>query len=640
MNDRTDLPAGLSVLVLTCLCWSPASTWAQGACCLSSGCVSAADESACSALGGFYFPSAACDDGPCGVGACCSGPSCVMTSAYSCLQGARDFMGAGVQCSDDPCGITTGACCLDGACELLSSDDCTAGSGTWLGLGTICAGDPCVLGACCVPGDCLDTAQFECQDAEATFFPGASCSVDPCSTPYDCPADSLYSHPRDTPASFASYASESDAGFKRYDSFNGVAGPISSLLWWGLDLEFEGSGFIECVESDNTFSISFHADAGGLPGPAVCSYTLRATRTATGIEYLGAELNEYKVVLPEPCVLVNGWVSIVGEGDPDCWFMWMSAGPGESYCQGCLSPLETDDLSFCLLGSAGGVFGACCDEPTAVCLDGVEITACLDQDQLFAVNQDCDDFDPPCGVITGACCFDDATCAVAEEPDCDALSGNWLGAHTLCDHCPCIVPCPAGGTVEGEPDCYDGYVDVYNGGCDAGLPAFTPIEFCETVCGRSGTFLDELETAADFDWYEIIVESATELTWHVEAEFPVGAWIVDGTAGCAGAYIVTAVGAFECSPISLTAAVEPGVYWLIVAPAEDDDLATCGAPYTVLATQTTPCPDDLMAYTEFFACLTGPDGDLLPGCHHGDFDGDSDVDLDDFAVYQGAIDGP
>jgi hypothetical protein len=630
MTAQSCLPAGVILVACVCLFGTADDARGQGACCLMDGCVPTADDSSCFAMGGFYFADEDCADDPCGVGACCSGPSCVMMDAYSCLMGARDFMGAGTQCSDDPCDIGTGACCTEGACTVVSEEDCTAGGGAWLGVGTICVGSPCVLGACCVPGDCLDVAHFECSGPDATFVPGADCSTDPCDVPDDCPADSLFSQQRDSPDGFQAYTSEEDAGLRRFDNFSGVAGPISALRWWGLDLDFVGSGFVECVESDNSFDIAFHTDAGGVPGPSVSSYTLAANRRPTGIDYLGAELNEYNVTLPEPCVLVHGWVSIVGLGDPECWFLWMSGGPGESYCEGCLAPFETDDLSYCLLGSAGGVLGACCDEPAAVCEDDVDIADCVDPNQVFAPDAACTDLDPPCGIITGACCFDDATCTVMEEAACAAQSGSWLGAHTICSYCPCVIPCPAGGVAEGEPECYDGYVDTFNGGCDAATPAFQPIGFCETVCGESGIFLDGVEITADFDWYEIVVESATELTWNVEAEFPVGAWIIDGNAGCGGAVTLASVGALECSPIALTVAVEPGTYWLVVAPAAADDLAACGARYTARATGTTPC---LVDYAAFYACLTGPGGGLLPGCQPADLDTDNDVDLKDFAAF-------
>ncbi len=45
------------------------------------------------------------------------------------------------------------------------------------------------------------------------------------------------------------------------------------------------------------------------------------------------------------------------------------------------------------------------------------------------------------------------------------------------------------------------------------------------------------------------------------------------------------------------------------------------------------CPD------AFLDCVTGPSGGLLGGCEKLDFDGDGDVDFDDFGVFQIAFTG-
>ncbi|MCH7701911.1 MAG: VCBS repeat-containing protein [Planctomycetes bacterium] len=43
---------------------------------------------------------------------------------------------------------------------------------------------------------------------------------------------------------------------------------------------------------------------------------------------------------------------------------------------------------------------------------------------------------------------------------------------------------------------------------------------------------------------------------------------------------------------------------------------------------------DLQDYDQFIACLTGPDGGIIPGCESADGDGDGDVDLGDFSILQ------
>ena len=858
-----------------------ASALADGACCTITGCEPAADEAACTALGGFFLPGESCDDDACGVGACCSPDSCVEAEAYPCFFAGRDYLGVGTTCLEDACEIGIGACCNAGACSEIAQQDCETGGGTWLGGGTHCFNDPCDLGSCCAPGTCNDSARFECENVGGAFIEGIGCDADGCDVEFGCPLDSIYSQTRSTPFAFEALTSEASAGFQRWDDYSGAAGAIEELRWWGLDLEFGNGNFPECVESnnefqisfhedvagfpgaavcsytllamrtptgilyqerelneyavtlpqpcvlvngwisilglgdadcwflwmsspdgddrsicngcqqeeqqsdlsfcligtfgevfgaccdqstaectdgteitdclapgarfepdmacvdldpgcavvsgaccfengdcfqdlatactaaggnwlgaettctlcpemgaccvgfdsclatteldcflegynwlgadttcddcpgppecpansqfsqlpddtddfeagtsevsspfrrwenflgvagaieslrwwgldlenipdtnnfiectevDNTFEITFHTDAGGLPGAEVCSYTLLATRTPTGFLYLGTEMNEYEVTLPVPCVLVDGWVSIAGLGDPTCWFLWMSSGLGESYCEGCIPNEQALDLGVCLNGSAGGVFGACCDDSTGECNDEIEITDCAKPGQRFAADELCDNLDPPCGVINGACCFGNGTCESGTSEACAAAGGDWLGANTPCSACPCVTPCPANGIPEGEPVCTDNYLDEFNGGCDAKTQSFSPISMCDAICGKGGVFAVGPELVPEFDWYEITLDVATELSWTVESEFPILAAIVDGNAGCAGAEVLVLDVAQECTPLTVSFELEPGTYWLVAGASGTSDLAVCGARYTARVT--------------------------------------------------------
>ena len=136
-----------------------------------------------------------------------------------------------------------------------------------------------------------------------------------------------------------------------------------------------------------------------------------------------------------------------------------------------------------------------------------------------------------------------------------------------------MVPCPAGGLAEGEAICADEYIDSVNGGCFAANPAFSPIDFEETVCGESGVFVVASQTTGDFDWYEVTVPVATELVWSVQAEFPPRLWIFDGNSGCEGAVILAQNVANECDGVSVSAEVDPGSYWVVTGPAAFTDSA-------------------------------------------------------------------
>jgi hypothetical protein len=424
----------------------------------------------------------------------------------------------------------------------------------------------------------------EC-DQLGSLWLGVAASCGECPLPPVCLGGGLFTQSPDPPSDFIAGTSEESSNLRRWENFTGVAGAIEGLTWWGLDLEnIGGNNFIECVETTNDFRISFHEDAGGVPGPAVCSYQLPVAYTPTGgLKYLGTELNEYDVSLPTPCVLVNGWVSIVGLGDPSCWFLWMSSSGGDnaSYCDHCQPSPQDFDVNVCLDGTVGGVSGSCCDDSTAVCTDDVDIAGCLGPSQRFSSDETCSELDPPCGTIVGACCKNDATCTIEQQTPCELLlGGNWIGANTLCDQCPCITPCPPGGLAEGEPVCADEYVDIFNNGCQGATPAFSPIAVRETVCGESGAFRLGAETVGDFDWYEVDVPIATELVWSVEAEFEPHVWIFNGNSGCAGATQLAESAAFECDEVEVSAQVNPGTYWLVVGLLAFTDATACPSRYT------------------------------------------------------------
>ena len=585
------------------------------------------------------------------TGACCDEKTGVCgdnVGIQDCIGIGKRFE-PGVACDalDPPCSAIAGACCfVDGSCSIESELSCEMlGGAEWLGDGSTCEDCP-ARGGCCIDEDnCTITTEPDCLKNGFTWA-GPDTGCDDCPELPECPEDSLFPQPPDGPSGFEAGSSEFTSPFRRFEDFSGVGGPIEGVTFWGFELlPIGGSSFQVCSESDPSFDITFHPDLGGQPGPAVCSYQLEASRTSAEFLYFGAELMEYTVDLPQPCVLVNGWVSIVGRGDVDCWFLWQSSnftGNGDSICEGCADENQFIDLSVCLRGPNGGITGACCDEASGSCDDNTDISQCTAAGTRFAPNESCNALDPACGVIIGACCFADATCSILEEDACTTQGGNWLGQNVQCDQCPCLLPCPASSTPEGEPECSDNYVDTFNGGCDAEQQAFSTIELCDTVCGTSGVFEDGLEFAGDFDWYEINLDSATQLTWRVEAEFPVQTGIVNGNFGCNGAPVLSAVVADPCDEVELVEPLQPGRYWLVVGPFGTNDLAFCGARYTARVTTMQSCPGDsdgdgdvdLDDYAAFVDCVSGPGGGIIGGCELFDGDDDLDIDLHDFGHWQ------
>ncbi len=619
-----------------------------GACCTADGCEDVLNEAECSALAGVFILGSDCASGACGVGACCDPDTqnCVNAPVYPCVINGRDHLGAGTDCADNPCALTDGACCLGDVCDVIPESECAAGGGTFFGFGTICFEDPCAFGACCLPGDCINTQKFECNAMEnGIFVTGGDCDgpEDPCFVPNQCPFDSLYQQSPDAPDAFfwEGGSSEEASPFTRFDNFEGVLGPIETITWWGFDLEpIGGPNFLECIESDNTFSISFYKDAGGVPGEQVYSFTGVAERIPTGVDYIFAELNEYRVTLPTPAIITDGWISIVGMGDEDCWFLWLSSGgsQGSSFCNGCQSQLIDYNLNFCLGGTPGGASGACCDVASASCEDGVDIAECVAQGGVFTPNSTCEQLDPACGVVFGGCCFDQVGCEVLEEDECIAAGGEWAGPNTTCFFCPCFVPCEDPDAImEGEVTCFDGYVDTYNGGCGSDPPVYQRLELGQTVCGTSGIFDTKFpDPVPDTDWYEVVLTEPTNLVWTVEAEFEPLVFIVDGNNGCP-ANALAGANVLQCQTIVLAANVQPGTYWLYISPTAFTDLSACGGRYTATVSGASACPGDLDGDSQIDSTdlniLLGNFGcDAGKGNCPGDIDGDGDTDSIDLNI--------
>jgi hypothetical protein len=589
-------------------------------------------------------------------GACCdeSTGNCADDVDIAACAATGQRFDAGATCAElsPGCAVETGACCRpDGSCGVVTPDACVADGGRWLGAGASCELCPKLGGCCVVPGNCiLDTAQ-DCAALGRTFAGEGTTCAD-CPPIPTCHPDAVFGQFPDGPDFFVAYQSESGQS-RRFEHLPGLAGTVTDLTWWGLDLEPLGGGaFRECAELSAPFTISFHEDAAGVPGELVCTYTLTPTYTPTIHRYGGTTLNEYTAALPAPCVVRNPWVSLVGGGSPTCQFYWMSAPAenGSHFCEGCLVEFSDFDLNVCVSGQQGGVSGACCDGPSAACAPGIDIAYCTGSLERFIPGGACGDFDPPCGVMLGACCFaQTASCASLTQVDCAAQQGLWLGANSICSRCPCAVACPEGGVDEGEVTCFDDYEDVYNSGCSGEAQAFTPLSPGDSACGEGGVHALGEEFVRDIDWYVVETDLVTRLTWSVEATFPFQAWIIDGRFGCPGSTLTTNA-ALECDPLSISTVVSPGTYWLVVGAMAQTDSSACGsARYTGTVTVSPPNGGDvdgdgdidLDDYEQLADCLFGPEVQPAPAPPSTgsqclttfDFDVDGDVDLADFAWF-------
>ena len=135
----------------------------------------------------------------------------------------------------------------------------------------------------------------------------------------------------------------------------------------------------------------------------------------------------------------------------------------------------------------------------------------------------------------------------------------------------CSVSCPPSATAEGEPIRLDGAVDNYNGGCNSALPTWTDVPCSQspvTVCGNYGTFVTGGQNFRDTDWYRIVANQPTTLLATLDGEINGVVAIVDISGGCNNLLSPGPLtNASPCTPVTCTAIVPAGAYFVFVAPA-------------------------------------------------------------------------
>ena len=264
---------------------------------------------------------------------------------------------------------------------------------------------------------------------------------------------------------------------------------------------------------------------------------------------------------------------VAGDTIEDCWMVTLvpyqdsasTSGFNDDYDVSCPYPGSTSpDVVYCLVPQRD------------MCLD---ISLCeSDYDtKLFIFASD---------GTTLLACSDDASCSAADMSYQSEVLGLEVAAYSVSyvvvdgyggDHgyytlgiieADCEEPCTfsASGVPESETVCQDGYVDLYNGGCNESPESFIFVPVSDTpvtYAGTSGTY-DE-DSVRDTDWYRIYPCEASSISISVTAEFPVIAGFVDLREGCASAeYFYSYATGDPCETLHLEETLPLGPFAIVV----------------------------------------------------------------------------
>jgi len=132
---------------------------------------------------------------------------------------------------------------------------------------------------------------------------------------------------------------------------------------------------------------------------------------------------------------------------------------------------------------------------------------------------------------------------------------------------PCILDCPAGAELEGEPTLVDGYVDNWNGGCNTS-PAYPFQPITQGVfCGKTGYYLGASGASSrDTDWFHINIPSGGVLEVTGDAEEATYTFEL-GPQDCSQVAVVQNVPIGPCTPATMTIVGPAGsLVWYWVGP--------------------------------------------------------------------------
>ncbi|MEI6682057.1 MAG: IPTL-CTERM sorting domain-containing protein [Bacteroidota bacterium] len=148
---------------------------------------------------------------------------------------------------------------------------------------------------------------------------------------------------------------------------------------------------------------------------------------------------------------------------------------------------------------------------------------------------------------------------------------------------------PSCATHEGEADIPDNGVDFTDGGCAVGPANLSlNIQLDQCVSGRCNGYTWFGDPRHDFDWYKLELATTQTVYWTCFASFDPVVYIIQGP--CATASLVGYVGGFAGIPLTYSAVLAPGTYYLVISPYSVGHQVNTDGDYLAKVTTAPPSP--------------------------------------------------
>jgi hypothetical protein len=127
---------------------------------------------------------------------------------------------------------------------------------------------------------------------------------------------------------------------------------------------------------------------------------------------------------------------------------------------------------------------------------------------------------------------------------------------------PCVIDCPTGAELEGEPPLVDGYQDAFNGGCQFPQFGYNFSTITQPLfCGVSGWYDG---SSRDNDYFEQVVPASGVIELTADAERQTYVFEITW---CDNLQILQQIQVGPCAPASMTIVGQPGeTVWLFITP--------------------------------------------------------------------------